>query len=78
MTEILNLKTPKGDELKEWGERCERQIKRSLKDRMDYGFVYTYKPILDDAPSRVFNSTKDYREWCNKNLPSYLRYRSYE
>ena len=68
----------KKEEMKEWNDRCKRQLKRSLKERMDYGFVYTYKPVLDDVPSRVFNSTKEYRQWCNKNLPSYLRYRSYE
>ncbi|MFH0775292.1 MAG: hypothetical protein V2A53_07385 [bacterium] len=66
------------DEMEEWDLRCKRQLKRSLKERMDYGFVYTYKPVLDDVPSRVFNSTKEYRQWCNKNLPIFLRYRSYE
>ncbi|MDI6751701.1 MAG: hypothetical protein QME07_02430 [bacterium] len=68
----------KEEEMEEWDDRCRRQLKRSLQERMDYGFVYTYKPVLDDASSRVFNSTKEYRMWCNKNLPSYLRYRSYE
>lgn len=68
----------KEDEIKEWNDKCSRQIKRLLKERMDYGFVWTYKPIMDDAKSRVFNSTKEYREWCNKNLPSYLKYKSYE
>lgn len=41
---------------------------------MRYGFNYTYKPILDDAPWRSFDSMKEYREWCEKNLPSYLGY----
>ncbi|MEK9148994.1 MAG: hypothetical protein AAB267_02990 [Candidatus Desantisbacteria bacterium] len=66
------------EELKEWDDKCKRQIRRSLQERMDYGFIYTYKPVLDDAPSRVFDSTKEYRQWCNQNLPSYLRYRSDE
>jgi len=64
--------------MEEWIDKCSRQLKRSLQERMDYGFVYTHKPVLDDALSRVFNSTKEYRKWCNKNLPSYLRYKSYE
>ncbi len=65
-------------EMEEWGRQCERQLKRSLQERMDYGFVYTYKPVLDDAEKRVFESTKEYRKWCDKNLPFYLRYKSYE
>ena len=68
----------KKEEMEEWDSRCKRQLKRSLQERMDYGFVYTYKPVLDDAPSRIFNSTKEYRKWCNENLPIFLRYKSYE
>ena len=35
---------------------------------MRYSFIKTYKPILDDAPSRSFNSTAEYRRWCEQNL----------
>jgi hypothetical protein len=42
---------------------------------MNFGFVYTYKPILDDAPSRAFHSIVEYRRWCHQNLPAYLGYR---
>lgn len=41
---------------------------------MLYGFVRTYKPVLDDAPYRVFDSMAEYREWCEANLPKYLGY----
>ena len=61
-------------EIKEWQDKCRRQLKRTLKQRMDYGFVYTYKPVLDDAPSRVFDSMAEYRKWCKSKLPSYLGY----
>ncbi|MEP6636537.1 MAG: hypothetical protein ABJB97_07405 [Acidobacteriota bacterium] len=41
---------------------------------MRYGFCYVYKPILDDAPWRSFDSTAAYRKWCRENLPEYLGY----
>ena len=56
-------------------EQCRRQMNRPLADRIKYGFCYTYKPVMDDAPWRSFNSTAEYREWCDKNLPEYLGYK---
>ena len=41
---------------------------------MRYGFNYVYKPVLDDADWRSFESMAEYREWCRKNLPEYLGY----
>ena len=49
--------------------------RRPLKRRMAM-FFRTRKPILDDAPYRAFDSTADYRRWCNENLPLWLGYRS--
>jgi hypothetical protein len=31
--------------------------------------------VLDDAPFRAFATMKDYRDWCEQNLPAYLGYR---
>lgn len=62
------------DDIDNFRRQCERSLERSIEDRMRYGFNYTYKPILDDAPWRSFDSMKEYREWCEKNLPSYLGY----
>jgi hypothetical protein len=53
------------DELEDFLRQCERNLKRSLE---------VYKPVLDDAPWRSFNSTADYRKWCHENLPEYLGY----
>lgn len=64
-------------ELKAWRKQCERQLKRSLAQRLDYGFVYNYKPVLDDAPTRIFETMAEYREWSHRNLPRYLGYRRY-
>ncbi|MCC7518026.1 MAG: hypothetical protein IT578_02450 [Verrucomicrobiae bacterium] len=60
------------DDMEAWREQCRRQMKRDTLSRMKYGWFYAYKPILDDAPYRIFNSTAEYRAWCNENLPAYL------
>jgi hypothetical protein len=56
-------------------EQCRRQMDRPMEQRIRYGFVRTYKPVLDDAPWRSFDSTAAYRDWCEANLPEYLGYR---
>jgi hypothetical protein len=63
------------DEDRAWREQCRRQMTRPMKLRERYGFVSTYKPVLDDAPYRVFSSTAEYRRWCDENLPRYLGYK---
>jgi hypothetical protein len=62
------------DGLDHFRQQCERSLKRSVEERMRYGFYCVYKPVLDDAPWRSFDSTADYREWCRENLPEYLDY----
>ncbi len=64
----------KDDELEDFRQQCERNLQRSVEDRMRYGFCYVYKPVLDDAPWRSFDSTAAYRKWCRENLPEYLGY----
>jgi hypothetical protein len=60
--------------LAEFTEECERTIRMSVDDRIRYGFTYYYKPILDDAPWRSFDSMAEYRRWCHENLPRHLGY----
>jgi hypothetical protein len=60
------------DETEAFREQCHRQMARPLEARMKYGFCRVYRPVLDDAPVRVFDTTKEYREWCAENLPAYL------
>jgi hypothetical protein len=59
---------------KEWDEEFEAAAKRSLEQRMKYAFIRTYKPVLDDAPFRAFDTMTYYRKWCEENLPSWLGY----
>ncbi|MBI5707241.1 MAG: hypothetical protein HZC36_09665 [Armatimonadetes bacterium] len=51
---------------------CEAMAKRPLSLRIKYGFIKTYRPVLDDAPYRSFESMEEYRQWCEKNLPRWL------
>ncbi len=62
------------DGRKQWREQCRRQLARGLKSRLLFGFVRTYRPVLDDAPYRIFESMADYREWCEEKLPKFLGY----
>lgn len=58
----------------EWIREFEAAARRPLELRMRYAFIKTYKPVLDDAPFRSFETLKDYRRWCEENLPSWLGY----
>lgn len=58
----------------EWREEFEAAARRSLRSRMRYAFIRTYKPVLDDASFRSWDSTAEYRNWCEKNLPDWLGY----
>lgn len=62
------------DWLEDFRSQCKRNLERSVTERMRYGFCYVYKPVLDDAAWRSFDSTAEYRHWCRANLPVYLGY----
>jgi hypothetical protein len=55
-------------------EEFEAAARRPLPLRWRYAFIHTYKPVLDDAPFRAFDTTEDYRRWCEQNLPDWLGY----
>ena len=59
---------------REWEAEFEAAARRPLRQRFRYAFIHTYKPVLDDAPYRSFESTAEYRAWCAANLPSWLGY----
>lgn len=62
------------DEHPEWLAEFEAAARRPLATRLKYAFVRTYKPVLDDAKFRSFDTMEDYRKWCEENLPSWLGY----
>lgn len=58
----------------EWLAEFEAAARRSLRTRMRYAFIHTYKPVLDDAVYRSFDTMEEYRRWCEDNLPDWLGY----
>jgi len=58
----------------EWRAEFDAAARRSLRTRFRYAFLHTYKPVLDDAEYRSFDTTAAYREWCARNLPPWLGY----
>jgi hypothetical protein len=58
----------------EWHREFEAAAQRPLATRMRYAFIHTYKPVLDDASFRAFDTMEQYREWCEANLPEWLGY----
>jgi hypothetical protein len=41
---------------------------------MKYAFIKTYRPVMDDAKYRSFDTMAEYREWCERGLPDWLGY----
>ena len=58
----------------EWWAEFEAVRHRPFELHMKYAFIHTYKPVLDDAPFRSFETTAEYRQWCNRHLPKWLGY----
>ena len=58
----------------EWLEEFEAAGHRPLEVRLRYASVHTYKPVLDDATYRAFDTMEDYRSWCEANLFDWLGY----
>jgi len=59
---------------REWLDEFQAAARRPLETRMRYAFIKTYKPVLDDASYRSFDTMEEYREWCERNLPDWLGY----
>jgi hypothetical protein len=59
-------------EMERFREQCRRQMARPIEERIKYGFYRIYRPVMDDAPWRSFESMQAYRDWCEANLPEYL------
>ncbi len=59
---------------REWLEEFEAAARRPLAQRLRYAFIKTYKPVLDDAAYRSFETMEEYRRWCERELASWLGY----
>ena len=58
----------------EWCEEFEAAARRPLQQRLRYALIRTYKPVLDDASFRAFDSMEVYRAWCEAHLADWLGY----
>jgi hypothetical protein len=59
---------------REWEAEFEAASRRPLRTRLRCAFIHTYKPVLDDAPYRSFETMAQYRAWCARELPAWLGY----
>ena len=72
-------KTPNADDAAppikaEWLAEFEAAARRPLEQRWKYAFIKTYKPVMDDAKYRSWETMAEYRQWCEENLPDWLGY----
>jgi hypothetical protein len=51
-------------------------LSRTVYERIQLGFIPMKLPVIDEAPYRIFSTTKEYRKWANENTPSSLGYHS--
>ncbi|MCX6348616.1 MAG: hypothetical protein NTV79_03810 [Candidatus Aureabacteria bacterium] len=58
----------------DWLADFEAAARRPLSQRIDYSFIHTYKPVMDDAGFRAFATMDQYRDWCESELPDWLGY----
>ncbi len=58
----------------DWLAEFEAAARRPLAQRWKYAFIKTYKPVMDDATFRSFETMEQYRQWCESNLPKWLGY----
>ena len=71
---LANSEDGSGAIPQDWFDEFEAAARRPLETRMRYSFIHTYKPVLDDASYRSFDTMEDYRRWCEENVPSWLGY----
>ena len=62
------------DEHKLATKEFELARQRKVSERVERGFIKTYRPVMDERPYRIFSHMTDYRRWCNHQLPSWLGY----
>jgi len=74
MSRDSGLHNPESPIERQWLEEFEADSQRPLELRMRYSFIRTYKPVLDDASYRSFETMEEYRRWCQENLPDWLGY----
>ncbi len=54
--------------------QCERQLKRTLDDRIRFGFFRNPEPVRDQGTNRSFDSMQEYRRFCEERYPEHFGY----
>ncbi|MBI3821815.1 MAG: hypothetical protein HY289_03940 [Planctomycetes bacterium] len=71
---MAEINQPTEAERLAWIAEFDAAARRPLELRIRYGFIKTYRPVMDDATYRSFESMEEYRQWCEAELPSWLGY----
>ena len=50
------------EQRRRWEEEFAAAARRPLEQRFNYAFIKTYKPVMDDARSRSFETMEEYRQ----------------
>lgn len=61
-------------ERKQWKFDFEDGLSRTVRERIELGFIPMRIPIIDKKPYRIFDTMQEYRRWANKSLPKWLGY----
>lgn len=60
---------PGRDELADFRRQCERQLRRSVPDRIRFGFFRNPDPVREAGLNRSFSSMREYRRFCAQSYP---------
>ena len=55
-------------------EEFEAARRRPFDQHVNNSFIKTYKPVMDNAEYRSFETMEEYRRWCKENVPDWLGY----
>jgi hypothetical protein len=58
----------------DWLADFDAASRRPLALRLQYAFIHTHKPGLDDGGFRAFETLAAYRAWSERTLPPWLGY----
>ena len=60
--------------LEDFRRQCERQLARSLDERIRFGFFRNPDPVRDRNLNRSFASLGEYRRFCEESYPAWFGY----
>ncbi len=68
---VYRLRTPEDRGWEEFRDQCRRQMQRPIELRIRYGFARRIRRGDNAGACRAYDSTAEYRAWCEANLPDY-------